>query len=140
MILKTSVELALAFCLIALMSGCTSERAERVETANRAQTEMIGMSKKELLLCAGVPVREAHAEDIEFLTYIGGGDSVGGAAAVGTSPNTAVAAGASHHRYCEATFALKDETIQKVTYQGRTGGVFSKGEQCGFIVENCVRH
>ncbi len=38
-------------------------------------------------------------------------------------------------RYCQATFTLKDGVIQSVTYQRRTGGAISQGEQCAFIVE-----
>jgi hypothetical protein len=95
---------------------------------------MVGMSKKELMLCAGVPVRQQQVDDLEFLTYAGGGDST--TAAVATSTRTAVSKTA--HRYCEATFVLKDGVVQQVQYQGRTGGLFTKGDQCAFIVENCV--
>jgi len=82
---------------------------------------------------------EERIDGLEFLTFGGGGDSVGTAVATSTSPNTAVAVGKSAHRYCEATFVLKDDIIQCVNYQGRTGGLLTKGEQCAFIVENCVR-
>lgn len=131
--MKTICVLLLA---VAVASGCAVQRAK---LANRAQSEMIGMSKKELLGCAGVPLRQERVDDLEFLTFGGGGDSVGTAVATSTSPNTAVAVGKSAHRYCEATFVLKDGIIQRVNYQGRTGGLLTKGEQCAFIVENCVR-
>lgn len=117
--------------------GCAAQH--RAEIAERAQTEMVGMSKKDLFLCAGVPLRQEHVEDLEFLSYAGGGDSVDSAVATSTSPSAAVAVGKSTHRYCEATFVLKDDIVQKVNYQGRTGGRNTKGEQCAFIVENCVK-
>jgi hypothetical protein len=120
-----------------VLASCAIQRAD---IANRAQTELIGMSKKDLLLCAGVPLRQERVDDLEFLTYAGGGDSVGGAVATSTSSKTAFAVGKSAHRYCEATFVLKDGTVQKVNYQGRTGGLLTRGEQCAFIVENCVKH
>jgi hypothetical protein len=94
----------------------------------------IGMSKKNLMMCAGVPARQDRVDELEFLTYAGGGDST--TAAVATSRWTAVSKTA--HRYCEATFVLKDGLVRKVNYQGRTGGLLSKGEQCAFIVENCL--
>ena len=118
-----------ALCL----SACASH--QRANVAARAQTEMIGMSKKDLYQCAGVPVRQEQVDDLEFLTYAGGGDST--TAAIATSRRTAVSKTA--HRYCEATFVLKDVVVQKVSYQGRTGGLLSKGEQCAFIVENCIQ-
>jgi hypothetical protein len=97
------------------------------------------MSKKDLLACAGVPARRDRADDLEFLTFTGGGDSTAAAIASATSPSTAVASGKVLHRYCDATFVLKDGIVQKVNYQGRTGGLLTKGEQCAFIVENCVK-
>ncbi len=45
----------------------------------------------------------------------------------------------SQRRYCEVTFVLDNGVVKKVNYQGRTGGLISKGEQCAFVVENCVR-
>lgn len=128
--------LAIAVVLVVSFSGCTFQRAG---LASRAQTELVGMSKKELLSCAGVPVRQERVDDLEFLTYSGGGDSVGAAVATSTSPSTAIATGKRTHRYCEVTFVLKDGVVQKVNYQGRTGGLLTKGEQCAFIVENCLK-
>lgn len=119
------------------VAGCAVQ--QRAEMATRAQSELIGMSKKDLFSCAGVPQRQAHVDDLELLTFSGGGDSVGGAVATQTSPSTAVASGKTTRRYCEATFVLKDGVVQKVNYQGRTGGLLSKGEQCAFIVEHCVK-
>jgi hypothetical protein len=121
--------------VVTLLAGCAMQRAG---VAERARTEMVGMSKKDLLMCAGVPARQERVDDLEFLTYTGGGDSVGAAYARSTSPATAVAVGKRTQRYCEATFTLKDGVVQQVRYSGRTGGLLSRGEQCAFIVENCA--
>lgn len=128
--------LSISIVLIISIAGCTFQRAS---LATRAQTELVGMAKKELLFCAGVPIRQERIDDLEFLTYSGGGDSVGVAVATSTSPSTAMATGKRTRRYCEATFILKDGIVQKVNYQGRTGGLLTKGEQCSFIVENCLK-
>jgi hypothetical protein len=120
-----------------VIAGCSSPAKQRAEVASRAQKDMVGMSKKELFGCAGTPVRSERIDDTEFLTYFGGGDSVG-AAVVSSNGYGTVAASKNSRRYCEATFAIKDGLIQSVNYQGRTGGSSSKGEQCAFIVENCV--
>jgi hypothetical protein len=125
--------------LIALFPGISGCVFQRAQVASRAQSELVGLSKKDLLLCAGVPLRQERVDDFEFLTFAGGGDSIGGAIASSTSLNTVTAVGKSTHRYCEATFVLKDGLVQKVNYQGRTGGLLTKGEQCAFIVENCMR-
>lgn len=127
---------AFSIALFFGIAGCVIQRAQ---IASRAQTELVGMSKKDLLSCAGVPLRQERVEELEFLTFAGGGDSIGSAVASSTSSNTATVVGKSAHRYCEATFVLKNGLVQKVNYQGRTGGLHTKGEQCAFIVENCVR-
>ena len=124
--------------LLFLASGCANSKFQRAETARRAQTEMIGMSKKDLFLCAGVPMRQERVEDLEFLTYSGGGDSVGVGVATTTSSSTAVGVSTRQHRYCEVTFILKDGKVMKINYSGRTGGFATKGEQCAFVVENCL--
>jgi hypothetical protein len=118
-----------------LLSGCG--KFQRAETASRAQTELIGMSKKDLFLCTGVPMRQERVEDFEFLSYSGGGDSVGVGVITATS-SSAVGVSSRKHRYCEVTFVLKNEKVTKINYSGRTGGFATKGEQCAFVVENCL--
>src|SRR5271170_4818980 len=90
--------------LILFLAGCGttgSGKFERARVATEAQTELIGMSKKDLYLCAGVPVRQEQVEGLEFLAYSSGGDSTGVAISNGGSPNMAVLS--SHRRYCEVT-------------------------------------
>ncbi len=128
--------LLIAAISIVFIAGCAA--SHRASIASRAQTELIGMSKKDLLSSAGVPVRQERVDDLEFLTYTGGGDSVGTGYATQTSPSSAIVASKKHHRYCEATFILKEGKVDKLNYSGRTGGLATKGEQCAFIVENCL--
>ena len=117
--------------------GCA--HLHRAELANRAKTELIGLSKKELYLCAGVPNRQDHIEDLEFLTYVGGGDNTGVGLGTTVTNNVAVGAVSSQHRYCEVTFVLQNGVVHKINYQGRTGGWASEGEQCAFVVRNCLK-
>jgi len=130
------MKIVVALAVALLVAGCTFQRAA---ISSRAQIELVGMSKIELLSCAGVPIRQEQMDNIEFLTYSSGGDSVGTAVATSTSPSTAIATGKRTHRYCEVTFVLNNGVVQKVNYQGRTGGLLTKGEQCAFIVENCLK-
>ncbi len=129
----------LVITLIASLALCGCARLHRSEIASQAQTQMVGMSKKDLYLCAGVPVRRETVEGLEFLTYVGGGDSTGVGVGTAAIPNVGVGVMSSQRRYCEVTFVLDNGVVKKVNYQGRTGGLISKGEQCAFVVENCVR-
>ncbi len=81
---------ALPFVLLVLvgLSGCAFQRAKM---ASRAQSELVGMSKKDLLSCPGVPLRQARVDDLEFLTYASGGDNVGAVLGMLTSPSIAFA-------------------------------------------------
>jgi hypothetical protein len=60
--IKTILILLLALSVV----GCGTRRPD---PATRAQTELVGMSKKELLSCAGVPIRQTQLEDMEFLVF-----------------------------------------------------------------------
>ena len=120
-----------------LATACANNKFHRAEVAKAAQTELVGMSRKDVLSCAGAPVREAKDGDIDFLTYIAGGDSTGAAVGVANS-SRGVASVSSHRRYREVTFVLQGGVVSKVNYSGRTGGLATTGEQCALVVENCM--
>jgi len=89
-------------------------------------------------LCAGVPGRSQQVDEMEFFTYHSGGDSVGFARRGGSAFSKRWGAISVRKRYCEVTFALENGVIKKVSYVGRTGGLITEGEQCAFILQNCV--
>lgn len=37
------------------------------------------------------------------------------------------------------TFVIDEDKVIKVNYAGRTGGYATAGEQCAFVVQNCVK-
>lgn len=127
--------LVLAICVVPLLTSCTLMRSNRAE---RAQDEMIGMSKIDLYSCAGVPNRTDTVDGVEFATYEGGGDQRGYVAGGGQS---GLGGGrvAMDRRYCHANFVIRNGKISKVTYTGRSGGYFTEGEQCAFIVDKCLK-
>ena len=101
------------------VAGCShARRAERAELAERAKTELVGLSKTELLTCAGVPVRSAAENGLEFLSY--------GSSSYGWSGS------------CVVTFVLKDDLVKTISYSGRTGRRSQNGEQCAYTVANCL--
>lgn len=120
---KWIMGLLAVLALSAFTSGCAVHK--RTKMAERASSELIGLSKIDLLSCAGVPVRSEQIDNMEFLTYVGGGDVKGFFHRM--------------HHYCEVTFTLKDGVVQKVTYAGNTGGYFTKGEQCAYVIAPCLK-
>jgi hypothetical protein len=127
-----------AAAVLFILPGCANNKFERSEVARTAQTQMIGMSRHDLLMCAGVPIREVKDGTTDFMAYSGGGDSTAVATGV-TNGSTSTILASSKHRYCEVTFVLDDDKIVKVEYAGRTGGYATSGEQCAFVVANCVK-
>lgn len=128
----------LIFCVLGF-SGCAGGKFHRTEVAQEAKSSLVGMNKKDLYLCAGVPVRQEKVDNLEFLTYESGGDSTGVGLGTATSSSTGIGIVASHKRYCVVTFVLSEGIVQKVNYQGRTGGFATQGEQCAFVVEPCLQ-
>lgn len=121
-----------------LLASCADNKFHRAEVAKEAQTALVGMPRKELLACAGVPVRSAVDGTTEFMTYVGGGDSTGAAVAT-TNGNVGVGVVSTKHRYCEVTFVLENGIVQKLNYAGRTGGYATEGEQCAYVVQGCMK-
>jgi hypothetical protein len=122
---------SLLLVFLVCLSGCTIHRAR---VAHKAESKLIGLTEEQLLHCAGAPAQEKRSGSLSFLTYHGGGDGV----AVGASGGSQIGVAAYKHRYCDATFELRDGRVAALQYHGRTGGLLTHDEQCAFIVEDCV--
>ncbi|MFZ5570730.1 MAG: hypothetical protein ACOZF0_10015 [Thermodesulfobacteriota bacterium] len=117
------VVILVVMSLMPVTMGCAAHK--RAKIARQAQSDMIGMTKAELLACAGVPVRSERLENMEFMTYSSGGDSHGMFHRV--------------RRYCEVTFTLRDGRVEKIAYNGNTGGYFTEDEQCAYALKSCLQ-
>ncbi|ADJ27061.1 hypothetical protein [Nitrosococcus watsonii] len=128
----------LALLVIAtLLAGCANTKFGRADLAERAKVELVGKSRKDILMCAGVPVRSQQAENLKFMTYYSGGDSDAYVAGEAGS-STGGGAVSVKKRYCKVTFILSGGVVEKVNYAGRTGGFITEGEQCAFVLQNCL--
>src|SRR5258708_34974173 len=101
------------------LAGCAAH--QRADRARQAQIDLVGYTKAQILACAGAPVRSDRSEDIEVITYVAGGDSIG--AGVGVAPSSVgVGAVATKRRYCEVAFVLRGGIVEEVSYTSRPGG------------------
>lgn len=127
------------------LAGCASAEAER---AIRAQTELVGMRKADLLACAGVPHRTARTGEVEMLEYERTQVLVDRQVDVEESPVSRMlrARGGGGPRFyerqvrewripytCEATFTLRGGVVEGVAYN-RDRDI----QQCHAIVGNCM--
>lgn len=152
-------------CLaLTLLAGCAIQRAQ---TASLAQTSMVGLSKEQVLACMGVPIASLAEGNTEVWSYnsgngrsdmfttasastIGAGQTLGsatrigpttyfGANTIGASNTNAFGFATSRSRSCTINIVMSGGSVSRVNYSGPTGGLLTRGEQCGYAVENCVR-
>ena len=119
-VMKLVALLALSF----LLFGCSNKKSS---DADKTRTDLIGMSKADILSCAGTPAQSSKSNNIEVLTY---------SYAAGQPRSDS---GAVQQGQCSASFVFQRGRLTKLNYTGRTGGLATQGEQCGFIVANCLK-
>ena len=115
----TSTRQIIGVAVAALMlAGCTNF----TKFAERAQIELVGSTKADILACAGVPQGSAIEGGLEFWTY--SRVSVIGRASLD----------------CKATFVLDQGTVRELRYTGgRTGRLTDPLGECGKIVKACLQ-
>ena len=133
--LKPTVIVAAALALGACSQFENQERAER------ARSELIGMSRGQLVECAGQPDRVVQSGNLETLIYLHGEQRrmVGEPDPQGTGMQTSAPI-ANSTPWCEATFTVESSRVTNVRYRGQTGGLITGAQNvCGEIVYHCVR-
>jgi len=123
--MRSLIAIAALASLTLLLSGCGPTKFGRSSIAEDAQTHMIGLSKQDVLSCAGIPTRTMRSEGVEYLLYSHReqrGDD-----------------GDTYTRNCDVTIALDSGRVSKVSYRGRTGGWVTQGEACYYVVKDCVQ-
>ena len=114
---------AVAVFMLACCAGYT-------QYAERAQLELVGLPRAELLACAGVPHGSAIESGLEFFTY--DSNSIVGAMSGGVGSQFTFA--------CRATFVLDQGKVRQVRYSGgRTGKLLDPLGECGKIVRACLQ-
>jgi hypothetical protein len=114
------------------------------------------MSKEEVFACMGPPTQKSSEGRTEIWTYpsgngrvdsvaSGGGFGSGSASVNGNTVNSSesafvIASGFSKKRFCIVNLVIRDGKVRAVNYNGPTGGLLSKGEQCAYAIENCVKY
>ncbi len=118
------------------MSGCSSY--QRANDATNAKSDMLGLSKAQVLACMGVPKHKAHVDNTEVWEYAstdGSGNSTGTSASSGSF----FFSNSFHQKsFCTVNVVMTDERVTAIHYIGPTGGLLAPDEQCGYAVANCV--
>ena len=123
-------------CVICLLAGCGS--LDRADAAAAAKKQMIGMPREDVLACMGPPKKKATVDATEVWSYFstdGSGSSSTDSAYIG---HFAHASGSHDHSFCIVNIVMKNAIVKAVNYNGPTGGLLDKDEQCGYAISNCV--
>lgn len=121
--------------LIALglvLTGCAFQRAE---IAQDARTQMVGMSKEQVLACMGAPINKAA----EGTTEVWGYGSGNGMTVVNASYDRYGGTAVGSSRFCKINIVFASGQVSAVNYTGPTGGLLTAGEQCAYAVTPCVK-
>ena len=109
--------------LCAALGGCAFQRAE---VAQQAQASMIGMPREKVLACMGPPAQKATEGQTEVWAY-------------NTSPTIILNEGSGATRFCTVNIVMAAGAVSEVNYRGPTGGLLTRGEQCAYAVDACVK-
>ena len=130
--MRTWIAAALAPLALTMLGAC----AEAPETDPLAQATMIGLAKKDILVCMGEPERRrAPAQGTEIWTYAAGATTV-------DSPPWAAGlnfSALSPPAPCDVNLVLTNGRVSQVLYRLPDGRALPSGRQCSFAVWSCVR-
>lgn len=116
---------------------------ERSGQATKVKSQLVGLRKDQVRACAGPPRRREVRDETEVWIYEVGDDDVRrGPDPSATDPGTFGIESPSRvipKRYCVARVSIREGRVSSVSYSGMTGGVFSRGEQCAFVLGSCLR-
>ncbi len=115
------------------VSGCAVERSNH---ADRARTDLVGISKAELFRCAGLPDDTTKVGDEEFITYRNDLLTSGGV----TIPIIGGGINFFDSKYCHATFVMRNGRAEALHYAGNASSPMAELDQCGYIIDTCIEH
>ena len=125
----------IALLLLAL-AACASPLADKAE---RARTQMLGLTADQLQACAGQPTATNRENGIDLWSYFRETSrSATAISDVGYTPTNRGETSYDYFRYCEAVFALQQGRVRAVDFRGRTSTGRETLEPCGAIVQRCV--
>jgi hypothetical protein len=138
--MQKAIALMAAFVLV---SGCAIQRAQ---LAGDAKTQMIGKSKEQVLACMGIPHGKAAEGTTEVWSYNSGNgytegfgsSSVSASGGRGYASLFGTSSSVSQSRFCTVNVTMMNGRVQALNYTGPTGGLLTEGEQCAFVLKNCV--
>ena len=125
---------SLVILLLSLVAACTFGRSQ---DAKEARTKLVGMTRAQVLACAGRPKTTIRDGNREYLAYYSGSQDYD--QLLGIEPNSIQkVTGTSTPKDCKVRFLLLDGKVESVSYTGNTGGILTRDSACAVIVRRCL--
>lgn len=130
-----------------LLAGCAADEANR-EEAIAARAALVGLSKADLLQCAGPPDKSAQSGDLEVYSYqaerlVRGNSGARSGFSFGSS-GSAIFIPFGHQpdtttvTSCRVRFTLRNDAVETVSYVQGTYGA-ARLSDCATLVRPCLR-
>ena len=124
---------ALIFGALVAVTGCA--QLEQANIAKSAQSQMVGISKEDVLSCMGPPHRRMAEGQTEVWAY----DASSGST---LSADPVLGSQSIDRLYCTINVVMASGRVSRLDYAGRTTGSdfgVASGAQCAVAVHKCVR-
>jgi hypothetical protein len=121
--------------IIVLLSGCAVREAQE---AKRARSDLVGLRKADLQMCAGHPANVDKAANGEIWMYEHAAASPGGVAFTPTIPVAGASLSQGGGGYCRVQLRLVREQVAEVVYAGATDLLGADDAACAPIVASCL--
>jgi hypothetical protein len=126
-----------ALCIFpAVLASCAMQRAQ---IATDAKTQMVGLSKEQVLACMGPPAAKASEGATEVWSYNSGNGHTAVSTFATGGRGYGSGFGVAEQRFCTVNVTMNSTRVTSVNYVGPTGGLLTQGEQCAFALQNCVQ-
>lgn len=122
-----------AFCQLLL--GCAIENAQ---LALRGKSELVGLSERDVLMCAGHPTNEDAIPGGKIWMYEHGEAASGGFTIQPILPLAGAQVTQPSGGYCRVQFRFASGRVAEVSYAGATDVWGRKDAVCAPIIRNCL--
>lgn len=121
-----------ALAALAPLAGCVEGSRPDADLAQQARAWLVGLSREQIIGCAGKPERIEGNAASEALVY----SSSSGESSIVIGASGGPVQKSQHS--CEVSFLMRDNWVVEVRYAGRTGNTLTPDEECAPIVRKCM--
>lgn len=120
-----------------LLSGCAIKNAQ---IALRGKSELVGLSERDVLMCAGHPTNEDTIPGGKIWMFEHSEAASGGFTIQPVLPLAGAQVSQPNGGYCRVQFRFASGRVAEISYAGATDVWGRKDAVCAPIIENCLNY